>query len=251
MTSGDLKAFARKCGADLVGVGDLTLLRGIRTEPRDLLEGYVTAISIGVRLADGIVDTITDLPSPVYQQHYFKVNALLDYIALRVTQFVQRSGGKALPIPVSHKLDGTDWHSYISHKAVALAAGLGWQGKSMLLVTPGLGPRVRLVTVLTDMALQPDGLIRNLCGSCSACAEACPVQAIKNVNTEWHYSDRNEALHFDRCLQRVAYDNPRLPFIETPLCGVCVRACPFGESRAGRKSLRQTSQKETELKRCS
>ncbi len=227
----NLKRFAQGCGADLVGIADLARLEGIQTEPEDLLKGYVRAVSIAVRLSDGIVDAITDRPTPLYQQNYVKVNMLLDDVALRVTQFLQNSGGRAVPIPASQLLDKTRWTSYLSHKAVAVAAGIGWQGKSLLLVSRGYGPRVRLVTVLTDIALEADMPVKNLCAECSDCAEACPAGAIKNVNTTLHYEDREEALHFDRCLARVTDNQTNLPFIEAPICGVCIRACPFGRRK--------------------
>ncbi len=105
----------------------------------DLLKGYTTAVSIAVRLADGVIDPIVDRPIPLYQQHYLKVNALLDDIAVRISQFLQNAGHKALPIPASQLLDKTEWYSYVSHKAVAIAAGIGWQGKSLLVVTPQCG----------------------------------------------------------------------------------------------------------------
>lgn len=237
MNSQDLKDFARSCGADLVGIADLTLLSGIQTEPADLLEGYSRAVSIGVRLADGVIDPIVDKPTPIYQQHYAKVNALLDDIAVRVSQYLQDAGGKALPIPASQLLDKEEWHSYLSHKAVAIAAGVGWQGKSLLVVNPKFGPRLRLVTILTDMELEPDRPLKNLCAKCSACAEACPAHAIKNVNTAYHYRDREEALHFDRCVARVTRNPVELPFIESPICGVCIRACPFGQRKKSKKSV--------------
>ncbi|MFH1115259.1 MAG: 4Fe-4S double cluster binding domain-containing protein [Pseudomonadota bacterium] len=231
----NLKLLARHCGADLVGIADLKRLEGIQTEPGDLLEGYARAVSIAVRLSDGIVDAIADRPTPLYQQNYAKVNMLLDDIALRVTQYLQNEGARAVPIPASQLLDKTRWTSYISHKAVAIAAGIGWQGKSLLLVNHGYGPRVRLVTVLTDMPLDADVPVKNLCAKCSACAEACPAGAIKNVNTTLHYEDREEALHFDRCLARVTDNQTSVPFIEAPICGVCIRACPFGKRKKSRE----------------
>jgi epoxyqueuosine reductase len=226
-----LKEFARHCGADAVGIADLDLLAGIRTEPVNLFEGYCRGISIAVRLADGVIDPIVDRPTPLYEQHYSKVNALLDDIALRVSQYIQDAGGKALPLPASQLLDKTAWTSYISHKAVALAAGLGWQGKSLLLVHRQFGPRVRLVTVLTDLAIEPDKPVRNLCARCSKCADACPVQAIKNVNTETHYQNRDEALYFERCVTRVTENATTLPFVEHPICGVCISVCPWGKRK--------------------
>lgn len=235
MNSAQLKQSARNWGADLVGIADLSLLEGIQTEPSDLLKGFKRGISIAVRLADGVIDPIIDRPTPIYQQHYLKVNALLDDIALRVSQVIQAAGGKALPIPASQLLNRDNWTSYISHKAVAVAGGLGWIGKNLLLITREYGPRVRLATVFTDLeSLQPDAPVKNRCGKCFYCTEACPVQAIKNVNTSHHYSDRNEAIHFDRCVARVTENPTILPFIESPICGVCIRACPWGKKKRGR-----------------
>jgi epoxyqueuosine reductase len=235
VTTEQLKKFTGECGADLVGIADLKVLDGIRTEPDDLLKGYKTAVSIAVRLADGVIDPIIDCPTPLYQQHYLKVNALLDNIAVRVSQYLQNAGHKALPIPASQLLDNTEWYSYISHKAVAIAAGIGWQGKSLLVITPQWGPRIRLVTVITAAALQPDPPIKNRCGKCSYCTKACPAQAIKNVNTMTHYSDREEALHFDKCVAKVSQEFTKLPFIDSPICGVCIRVCPWGSKRRREK----------------
>jgi epoxyqueuosine reductase len=234
MNSHELKEFACQCGADHVGVADLARLKGIHTCPEDLLQGYTRAVSVAVRLADGVIDPIVDAPTPLYQQHYLKVNALLDDIAVRVSQFLQDAGARALPIPASQLLDKTEWFSYLSHKAVAIAAGVGWQGKSLLVVHPKFGPRIRLVTILTDFPLKPDKPVKNRCGKCTQCTEACPAQAIKNVNTDLHYADRNEALHFDRCVSKVSQDFAGRPFIESPICGVCIRACPMGGRRRRR-----------------
>jgi epoxyqueuosine reductase len=162
----------------------------------------------------------------------------LDDIAVRVSQFLQEAGARALPLPASQVLDKAEWYSYISHKAVAIAAGVGWQGKSLLVVNPKFGPRIRLVTILTDLFMRPDKPIRNRCGKCSACAEACPAQAIKNVNTDSHYADRVEALHFDRCVTKVTQEFAGRPFIESPICGVCISACPLGRGKRRRLDRR-------------
>jgi len=226
---------ARSWGASLVGVADLERLRGIQTEPADLLSGFTRAVSLAVRLSDPILDQITDRPTPLYAQHYQKVNALLDELALRVSLALQRAGGRALPLPASQVLDPVNLTSYISHKAVALAAGLGWQGKSLLLVTPQFGPRVRLVTVLTDVDLAPDPVLENRCGRCRACTKACPAQAIRGVGTKSHYGSREQALFFDRCRAKVLDEFAHLPHITGGICGVCVSVCPYGRKDAKKK----------------
>ena len=106
-------------------------------------------------------------------------------------------------------------------------AGLGWQGKSLLLVTSKYGPRVRLSSVLTDMPLEFDSPVKNRCGKCTKCSEACPVGAIRNVNTDLHYSNRDEALDLNKC------HGNTLKYMEVPgvaytFCGQCNPVCPHG-----------------------
>ncbi len=227
----ELFANAKQWGADLIKVADTARMKSMETRPDDLLKNFPRAISIAIQLADGIIDTIVDTPTEIYSQHYQRVNALLDNIACRVTSFIQNNGGKALPIPASQILCEERFVSYISHKAVAINAGLGWQGKSLLLVTPQDGPRIRLVTILTDLDIQADKPIKNRCGKCTQCTDACPAGAIKNVNTELHYSSRNEAVDLSACvdhLNKVSGYGNLMPYI----CGVCVASCPWGKKTA-------------------
>lgn len=224
----------RGWGADIVGVADTARLAGLETRPGNLLEEWPRAVCMGVRLADGILDQVTHGPTELYSQHYQRVNALLDDIAIRLAAWVHARGGRALPIPASQILCEERFVSYISHKAVAIAAGLGWQGKSLLLVTPQHGPRVRLVTVLTDLDLPPDKPLKNRCGTCSACADACPAGAIKGVRTESHYATRREAVDLDACvaqLNRFSQAEHIAPY----LCGVCVSSCIWGKRKASSK----------------
>ncbi len=221
---------ARDWGADLAAVADTSRLAGIETDPPDLLQGYPRAVSIAVRLADGIMDPVTERPTPLYARHYQNVNALLDHIVTRVTGLLQSWGGKALPIPASHILDEERFVASLSHKAVALHAGLGWQGKSLLLVTPQFGPRVRLVTVLTDLALPANAPMKNRCGKCTRCVDACPAGAIKNASTDLHFAARDEAVDIDACVRRTR-ENEQERHIPPYLCGVCVTACPWGRPK--------------------
>ncbi len=228
-----LKRRARTWGASLVGIADLGLLAGIETEPADLLSGFSRAVSLAVRLSDPVLDQITTQPTPLYSQHYQKVNAFLDELALRASLALQKAGGRALPLPASQVLNAERLTSYLSHKAVAVAAGIGWQGKSLLVVSPKFGPRIRLVTVLTDLPLTPDAPLKNRCGGCTACTDACPADAIRGVNTKSHYDSREEALRFDRCRDKILNEFAKLPHIGGAICGVCVSVCPFGRA-AGR-----------------
>lgn len=216
-------------GASIVRITDTKRLKGIETEPIDLLEGYTRAVSIAVCLSSDIMDHIVDQPTPLYSSHYSRVNQLLDDLAIRTTNWLQSSGFRAVPIPASQVLDNQKWTSFLSHKAVAIAAGIGWQGKSLLVINPTFGPRIRLVTVLTNAVLEPDEPLKNKCGNCTLCQDNCPAQAILGASTESHFAKRSEAIDLERCVHQVRDLFGTLPNVVPLICGVCIKACPWGK----------------------
>ncbi len=222
-----LEETARDLGADRVGVADLRAAQGLEPRPEGLLGPYLRAVVCALRLPDASVETCLEGPTPEYAHCYRVANQELDRIGFAVARTLEREGYRALPLPASQLLDRERLVGHVSYKALARLAGLGWQGKSLLLVTPEFGPRVRLGVVLTDAPLPAGRPAPNLCGSCTACADACPVGAIRGVGTESHYRSREEALEFSRCAE-ACFGFAGRPHIEKPICGVCVRACPWG-----------------------
>lgn len=224
-----IKARIADLGADLVGVADTALFEDLQTDPADLLAPYPRAVSIAVSLPRAVFAPIVTQPTRIYSSVYQTANRLLDEIAFKASKLLQTDGYMSLPIPASQVLDKKRWHSAISHKAVARMAGLGWQGKNLLLITRQYGSRIRLVTILTRAPLEPDAPVQNQCGKCTQCQDACPVGAIKGINTSDHYASRNEALYFDRCVEKLTVEFAALPDIGAPICGICINACPFGQ----------------------
>ena len=104
----------------------------------------------------------------------------------------------------------------VSQKALGYLAGLGWIGKSSLLISPDFGPRIRLGTLFTRDDLETTGSpCAEGCGDCTICSEICPSGAI----TESGYD-------VDRCREIVTDDrgNPRT------FCGLCMKVCPYGNA---------------------
>jgi epoxyqueuosine reductase len=66
----------------------------------------------------------------------------------------------------------------IMEKLWAERAGLGWQGKHTNLITRDYGSWVFLGEIVIDKELNYDMPIEDFCGSCKACIEACPTNAI-------------------------------------------------------------------------
>jgi len=224
----DLKKFCRSNGADIVGVADLGPFKSnIPVIPHDLLDVYTHAVSVAIHLEEAVLHDITDHPTPEYAEHYRSTNASLDRLTGEVLQWITARGFHAHPIPASFITDEKNLLGHVSHKAVARMAGIGWQGKSLLIVSPEFGPRIRLATVLTDMLLKADKPTPQKCGTCAECARACPSSAIKNVAAKDGYADRDEALHFLRCVEKTL-EFSSMPGIGARICGVCVKVCPFG-----------------------
>jgi epoxyqueuosine reductase QueG len=215
-------------GADLVGIADVEPLKDLKMNPPDLLEPFRTAVAIAIKLPAAVFEQIVDRPTPIYKSAYTTANLILDQIAFRTAMTLQNDGFFSIPIPASQLVDQENWYAAISHKAVARMAGLGWQGKNLLLITSQYGSRVRLATILTKASLQVDGPIKNRCASCTACEDACPAQAIKGVNTKTHYKSRNEAIYFSRCVEKVSGEFAKIPQVDAPICGICIKVCPFG-----------------------
>lgn len=212
----ELESLSRREGMAVFGVADMGPLHGILHDSilatcRQLRYG----ISIGFRLSDPIIDGIEDRPTLIYKHHYKVANYMLDRAAAAIHSFITSKGCQALPIPASQVVDWRQNLGHLSHKAVAVQAGLGWIGKSALFIHPEHRARLRLATVLTDMPLEPGKPLENVgCGDCTACIEACPASAI----SEQGY-DR------EKCAEKLR-EFSKMPGIGQSICGVCVKACP-------------------------
>ncbi len=66
----------------------------------------------------------------------------------------------------------------VMDKAWAAKSGLGWIGKNANLIHPKNGSFFFIGELILDIELQPDQPIRDHCGTCTACIDACPTEAI-------------------------------------------------------------------------
>lgn len=214
--STEIKEFTLARGADLAGIAELSRIspERILISP-EVVQKMKHAVVAGIRLSQAILDEITDHPTRTYYHHYRMVNMALDQLALRITGFLQSKGFSAYPVPASQIIDWKSQKAIFSHKHAAVQAGLGWMGRNNLLVTPEYGAQVRLVSVLTDAALEPSHPLDRDCGSCRACLDACPAQAIK---------DDPGAFDHLRCYEQID-SFVRSHLVGQHICGICVRAC--------------------------
>ena len=66
----------------------------------------------------------------------------------------------------------------ILEKAWAKKSGLGWIGKQSNMLTQKVGSFYFIAELIIDLELEPDHAVTDHCGSCTACIDACPTDAI-------------------------------------------------------------------------
>lgn len=209
-------------GADLIGIGDLTEL------PEGIRQGLPTGVSIAVKYPKEVIRGIADLPTQEYQDWYDILNRRLDALVTLGAGLLQAHGYQAIAQTREYVGDGGgECQTALPHKTVATRAGIGWIGKSALLVTREYGSMVRISSILTDAPLlQGVPVNESKCGHCSACQDACPAKAI--LGTQWNPSlSRSDLIDYEKC-REMAKDRSKRGFGRmVTLCGKCIEICPY------------------------
>ncbi len=187
-----VKDRAYALGFDLVGIASLGPVETAPAFERWLAAGYDGDMAYLKRGAAKRAETRLPVPGATSA-----VVVALDY------------GGRAPDGPVARYARGDDYHEVMVERLEALhewlntevgravpgkayvdtgpilerdlarKAGLGWFGKNTNLINPKLGSFFFLGELLLDLELQPDAPFESEhCGSCRACLDACPTQAI-------------------------------------------------------------------------
>lgn len=220
-----IKGKLLSAGADLVGVGSLTEL------PSDVRCGLPVSICVAVKYPKEVIQGIADLPTKEYYEQYELLNEKLDELVSLGAETLKNLGYQAVPQTRAYVQQfSTDYKSLLPHKTVATRAGIGWIGKSALLVTEEYGSMVRLSSILTDAPLEAaEPINQSRCGECNICANACPAGAISGKR--WAVDVyRDEFYNAMACRKTARKRSVRGFGVEVSLCGKCIEVCPYTRS---------------------
>ena len=117
----------------------------------------------------------------------------------------------------------------VLERAWAERSGVGFIGKNCCLIVPGLGSHVLLGALITAAELPPTDPIRERCGSCRACLDACPTKAFVAARE----------LDARRCISylTIEHEGPIDASLRAPMgdrffgCDLCQDVCPFNRTQ--------------------
>lgn len=224
-----IKEFARKAGADIVGIGSMGAFEGTAPEkdPRFIAPNAKSIIGLAFRVLRGALRGVEE------QTQYFQLPAMgivhIDEVyapkVLReVCCFLEDNGYEGVvqrSVPerrhVSDKGNNPELDSTFKIKfarsvgdgkpapevlmdfdQAAVVCGLGQSGSGGFVLTERFGPLQRFAFILTDLELEPDSPAPDVCDNCGKCIAACPGKAINADGTldEWQCSAYRKGADF-------------------------------------------------------
>jgi len=231
----EIKEKALSSGAELVGIVSAS---DLDAQPRiwvdfweykeftkktlDYLENARSAIVLGYHVWDDVFEIVLKRGGSME----YPVEWRGRLFARRVLRYLERKGYKGVLEP-----------ELLSKKRMAQLGGLGNFGKNTLIINPKYGPWIRLRSIITDAELVPnDPFVKDLCGDCNLCIEACPVGALApykldpNICLLGIHPERREEPQLKTFYDRYT---PTLTKNSYLMCMECQKACPYGKGLRG------------------
>ncbi|ALM48785.1 epoxyqueuosine reductase [Flavobacterium psychrophilum] len=141
-----------------------------RLDPTLLVDDAKSVISLLLNYYPQETQTDTTFKISKYaygQDYHFVIKEKLKELLHSIQQEIGEVGGRAF-VDSAPVLD----------KAWASKSGLGWIGKNSNLLSKQVGSFFFIAELIIDLDLDYDHAVTNHCGSCTACIDACPTQAI-------------------------------------------------------------------------
>ena len=147
-----------------------------RWRPELLVENTQSIISVRM-------DYLQHKPTPRTIPDYPQQGVIARYALGRDYHKTLRKRLQKFAEKISLEIDNLGYRAFVDsapvlERAVAEQAGLGWIGKNTMLINKQAGSFFFLGELFTDLPLIADAPVSHHCGSCQACLNICPTQAI-------------------------------------------------------------------------
>ncbi|MFM7681415.1 MAG: tRNA epoxyqueuosine(34) reductase QueG [Bacteroidota bacterium] len=142
-----------------------------RLDPRLLVEGANTVVSLLLNYFPYEIQKDADAPKiskyAYGEDYHFVIKDKLKELIQFLQDEIGEINGRAFvdSAPVMDKI----W---------AKKSGLGWVGKNSNLIHPKEGSFFFIAEIIIDLQIEPDEPMKDYCGTCTRCIDACPTEAI-------------------------------------------------------------------------
>ncbi len=184
LTAAQIREVCIEAGADDVGFVSIE-----RPEVADQLEDIRTLLPTARTLIAFVVrmnrEPIRTPARSLANMEFHETGDVVNEVGRRVVTLLERRGVRAINPPMGFPMEmdrfpGKVW--MVSHKPIAVAAGLGHMGIHRMVIHPKFGNFILLGTIVTDLELAAEeegaAIDFNPCLECKLCVAACPVGAV-------------------------------------------------------------------------
>jgi len=199
-----------------------------RLDPRLLVDGAKSVISL----------LLNYYPHETQSENSYKVSK---YAYGQDYHHVIKSKLRQLQEFISEEIGEVNGRAFVDSapvldKAWAAKSGLGWMGKHSNLLTQQIGSFYFIAELIVDLELEYNSPVTDHCGSCTACIDACPTEAI----VEPYVVDGSKCIsYFTIELKNEIPTSVKEKFDDWIFgCDVCQDVCPWNRfSKAHREPL--------------
>jgi len=190
-----------------------------RVDPTQLVEGAKTVVSLMYNYYTDAEQKDPEAPKIskyAYGKDYHfvikrKLRELMQYIRENIGEVNGRCFVDSAPVLER------DW---------AKRAGIGWVGKNTLTIHPRAGSYYFLAELIIDLDLIYDHPMKDYCGTCRRCIDACPTDAI---SPEGYLVDGSKCISYFTIELKEAIPNEYKGLFENWMfgCDICQEVCPW------------------------
>lgn len=190
-----------------------------RLDPRQLVEGAKSVITL-------ILNYYPEKQLPQESEDL----KLSKYAYGKDYHFVMKDKLKGLMEMISEEIGEVNGRVFVDSapvmdKAWAKKSGVGWVGKHTNLINREIGSFFFIGEIICDLELQPDGAIKDYCGTCTRCIDACPTDAI----VEPYLVDGSKCISYYTIELKEAIPDEVKGKFENWIfgCDICQDVCPW------------------------
>ena len=182
LTEAEVLQLCRDCGADdvaLLSVDDPAIAPQLSEIARIFPEARTVVSFVCQMNREPVRATVRSIANQEFHETYDSVNETARTFVRRLQDLGHRAVNAVAAFPMEQeKFPGKNWA--LSHKPIAVAAGLGKMGHHRCVIHPKFGSFVLLGTILLEADIRADKRVLdyNPCLECKLCVAACPVEAI-------------------------------------------------------------------------